>query len=203
VRRTLLLGTLVGTALALIPAPAWAHGGVGGGADNVATFLAAGALAMGAWFLRLRRRPGLAGWRRWARRVLPVLAVAAIAGAVTSGSWVPAAKPSRVRPTTTARLQILSPTPGQVTGPNLVVRLQLTGGKVAPPAAFQNALTQGHIHISVDGLLVSMAYGLQQEVDGLTPGSHLVRAEFVAVDHAPFRVPVVATVPIVVRGPGA
>lgn len=36
--------------------------------------------------------------------------------------------------------------------------------------------------------------GLTEDLHGLGPGPHSVRAEFVAADHAPFKNPVVAAV---------
>ena len=48
--------------------------------------------------------------------------------------------------------------------------------------------------MSVDGKLVSMAYGTSQDVNGLTPGQHNLRAEFVATDHLPFKNPIVTAV---------
>ena len=44
---------------------------------------------------------------------------------------------------------------------------------------------EGHVHLYVDGALVSMAYTLQRTVSVL-PGHHDLQAEFVAVDHGPF-----------------
>ena len=47
---------------------------------------------------------------------------------------------------------------------------------------------EGHIHVSLDGALINMAYSATQPLppDKLTPGTHSVQAEFVAVDHLPF-----------------
>ena len=47
--------------------------------------------------------------------------------------------------------------------------------------------------MSVDGKLVTMTYGLSQQLH-LTPGTHTVQAEFVASDHRPFANRVVAAV---------
>jgi hypothetical protein len=44
---------------------------------------------------------------------------------------------------------------------------------------------QGHIHLYVDNNLVSMNYGTTQDLQ-VAPGTHILRAEFVASDHAPF-----------------
>lgn len=45
-----------------------------------------------------------------------------------------------------------------------------------------------------------MTYGLTQDVNGLAPGPHALRAEFVAADHGPFKNPVVAAVRVDVVG---
>ena len=50
---------------------------------------------------------------------------------------------------------------------------------------------EGHIHLYLDGSLLAMT-GLDTQIIVL-PGPHTLRAEFVAVDHGPFRPPVVAT----------
>ncbi|MFN2607856.1 MAG: hypothetical protein ABR511_08160 [Acidimicrobiales bacterium] len=126
--------------------------------------------------------------RRTVLAAMVVMTTVALAAACSSGSA------SAARPTTTARLQITSPTPNQVTGPDLSLELNLIGAKVVPAASGPLRPDEGHIHVSVDGKLVSMTYGTTQDLHGLTPGSHSVQAEFVATDHAPFRNRVVAAV---------
>ncbi len=44
---------------------------------------------------------------------------------------------------------------------------------------------QGHVHLYVDNVLVSMNYSTEDDIN-LTPGSHALKAEFVASDHVPF-----------------
>ena len=106
------------------------------------------------------------------------------------------------RPTTAAQLVIVSPTPNQVTGPNVDLQLQLNGATVVPATQVAGRLRgdQGHIHVSVDKQLVSMTYGLTQTLSNLTPGKHSLQAEFVATDHLPFANRVVAAVLFTVQG---
>ncbi len=122
------------------------------------------------------------------------LAIAAAVLAVTMaacGSGSAAARPS-----TAVKLIIVSPTPNQVTGADLTVELQVTGGTVLPPAQVTGPLRgdQGHIHLSVDGKLVQMAYATHAQLNGLTPGPHALQASWVATDHLPFTNPVLANV---------
>ena len=103
------------------------------------------------------------------------------------------------RPTTTAKLTILQPVPNQVTGTDVTLQLQLTGGSIVPISTLTLIPNAGHVHVSVDGVLISMTQGLTQALTGLTPGQHLVRAEFVATDHVPFQNRVVADVLFTVK----
>ena len=74
--------------------------------------------------------------------------------------------------------------------------MTLPGGHIINTSTTTLTPDTGHIHLSLDGKLVSMTYGLVQVVDisGLSPGPHTLGAEFVAADHAPFDPRVVATV---------
>jgi hypothetical protein len=45
---------------------------------------------------------------------------------------------------------------------------------------------EGHLHLHVDGKLVTMNYGLRERLPRLSPGQHVVQVEFVAADHVPF-----------------
>jgi hypothetical protein len=65
-------------------------------------------------------------------------------------------------------------------------RLRLTGGTVVPFTGTNLVPNQGHIHVYVDGQLVSMPTGGLAERLKVSPGRHEVRAEFVANDHGPF-----------------
>ena len=101
-----------------------------------------------------------------------------------------------VRPRSTAHIAILAPTPGEVFHGKQVrvqVRLRLTGGTIVPFTSTKLVPNQGHIHVFVDGRIVSMTLGLNPRV-WVLPGIHRLQAEFVAADHAPFAPPVLASV---------
>jgi hypothetical protein len=103
------------------------------------------------------------------------------------------------RPTTNARIQIVSPTPNQETGPDVTVQVKLIGAKEVPQVDGPLKPDEGHIHISLDGAVVAMAYSDSQTLKALTPGKHSVQVDFVAVDHVPFRNRVTAAVLFIVK----
>ena len=147
-----------------------------------------------------RARPGAS------RRLGALLAACVVALALVAAACAPDSSSSSsgatevTRPTTPAKLTILSPEPGSTTGSSVLLRMQLTGATVVEPSQVSGIdPTEGHIHVSVDGKLVSMAFGLTQPVRGLTPGQHTILAAFVASDHRPFANRVIATVVFTVR----
>ena len=113
----------------------------------------------------------------------------------------PAATPAvnQPRPRSTAILQILEPLPGSVlAGTKVRVRLVLSGGRIIQETTTRLAPDEGHIHLLVDGQIVSMLYGLDQEVE-VAKGAHLLQAEYVANDHFPFNPRVIVVSTIVVQ----
>ena len=44
---------------------------------------------------------------------------------------------------------------------------------------------KGHVHVLLDGSLISMNYSLGDEIPDVGPGPHRIEVEFVATDHAP------------------
>jgi hypothetical protein len=127
-----------------------------------------------------------------------VFALAACSGSqgATSSAWAtsgPAASAaasgsttSVPRPASTAQISIVSPTPNQVvTGTTIPVVVALSGATIVPVTTTNIRPDQGHIHLYVDGNLVSMNYGTTQDLPAV-PGTHTLHAEFVAADHVPF-----------------
>jgi hypothetical protein len=103
------------------------------------------------------------------------------------------------RPATTARIQILAPTPNQETGRDVTVQVKLIGAREVPQVSGPIKPDEGHIHVSVDGAVVAMAYSDTQTLKDLTPGQHSVQVDFVAVDHLPFKNRVTAAVLFTVK----
>src|SRR2546428_11389395 len=113
----------------------------------------------------------------------------------------PAAAPAvnQPRPRSMATLQILEPLPGSVLASTKVrVRLALSGGRIIQETTTRLVPDEGHIHLLVDGQIVSMTYGLGHEEE-VAPGAHLLQAEYVANDHFPFNPRVIVVSTIVVQ----
>jgi hypothetical protein len=136
---------------------------------------------------------------RPARRRLATGAAVACGACVICAYLFPLAilKPTqgRVRPSATARLEMLSPRPGELfrgDPASVTVQLRLVGGSIVATSA-KIEPDVGHVHVYLDGDLVSMAPGLLDRLD-VKPGTHELRVEFVAGDHGPFNPPVQASV---------
>jgi hypothetical protein len=129
--------------------------------------------------------------------------VLAVAG-LTAIAWLrPLIGPSTTRPSSTATIAFAVPEQGQVVSGNLLqVRMQLDGGRVVANTTTAVTSDTGHIHLSLDGNLVSMTYGLEQTISliGQEPGTHILQAEFVAADHAPFNPRVTTSVTFTIDG---
>ena len=111
-------------------------------------------------------------------------------------------KPTAFRPRSTARLAIVSPSPGEVFRGNpasVPVELRLQGGRIVATTSAKAVPNRGHIHLYLDGKLISMSPGLRAKVDVPT-GQHRIEAEFVAADHGPFNPRVLASVAFTVAG---
>jgi hypothetical protein len=122
-----------------------------------------------------------------------LLAVVALGLAACSGGDGGAGEPPATtaaaapRPSSPAELTIVAPRNGQtVSGDRPELRLSLDGAKVVSQTTTRIQGDEGHIHLYVDGKLVTMNYGLRQRLPQLPAGQHVVQVEFVAADHVPF-----------------
>ncbi|MGH9185920.1 MAG: hypothetical protein ACRD0U_08930 [Acidimicrobiales bacterium] len=133
--------------------------------------------------------------RTWlAAVVMAVAAVAFTACGEDTNNGGTASTPA-ARPTTEAQLQIVRPAPNEIVqGPTVPVEVKLTNAEVVPQTSGPLRSDEGHIHLSIDGRVVSMTFGDTDELTDLAPGEHSLEAEFVAADHAPFANTVVAAV---------
>jgi len=90
------------------------------------------------------------------------------------------------RPASPAKVEILEPAANAtITGTTLHVVLRLTGAKIVQQTNIAIRPDEGHVHLYVNNVLVSMNYGLEQDIP-IQPGTIALKAEFVAADHAPF-----------------
>lgn len=100
--------------------------------------------------------------------------------------------PSITRPSSPAVITIDEPTVGEtVSGTSVHVVLSLTGARIVTQTTTNIRPDEGHVHLFVDNVLVSMNYGLEQDLP-VHPGTYVLKAEFVAADHAPFNPRVVS-----------
>ena len=128
--------------------------------------------------------------------VVGVVIVGIVAGYILRRDRVAEPTP---RPRSTATLAIVEPLPGvTISGATIQIRLALTGARLVVQTSTRLVSDEGHIHVKLDGQLVSMTAGLDQQVP-VTTGPHVLEAEFVANDHLPFNPRILTTLPFVVR----
>jgi hypothetical protein len=114
---------------------------------------------------------------------------------VGCGSGDGSSSGSGSRPSSTAGLKILEPQPGAiVSNGDVVVRLELTGGTITSQVSTNLKPDEGHVHLKLDGRTITLLGGLQETLHDVTPGLHVLEAEFVASDHGPFDPRVLTTV---------
>jgi hypothetical protein len=140
--------------------------------------------------------PRLPRWGAWATigGAAALVVAATFLPRMLVGPTTPAAA-AGARPASTATLGFAAPRDGFHTSADaLTVRLDLEGGTITSVASTTVTPDTGHIHLSLDGALVSMSGDVVQVVDlhDVAPGPHTLTAEFVAADHLPFDPPVVA-----------
>jgi hypothetical protein len=177
-----------------------AHGGIPGPAPFIAIglFLAGIGAAFGAYWFSTHPPK--------VPRRAPAIGLGVVAGVcfilATLAPVFVGARPSLGRPSTTGSLEFVSPRQDQVfhgDPTSILVELRLDGATVVPTSSLRLEPNEGHIHLALDGSLVSMTTGLEARMSA-SPGSHELQAEFVAIDHQPFDPRVIATVTFVVQG---
>lgn len=170
--------------------------GAGSGLDQgVTTVLSIGAFVFG-WiaYVRLRRD----GYQRLPRPMGWASGAAAAACLALIFVLPPILRPapSAVRPSSTAHVQILSPTLDQVFHGQpapIPLNIKVIGGRIVPVTSTHLVPNEGHIHVFVDGAIVLMSYATTGRI-WVDPGEHVLEAEFVALDHGPFSPRVETTV---------
>lgn len=139
----------------------------------------------------------------WAGAALSMILVAG--ALIVPARIFPATTPvaSGPRPASTASLAIERPASGATeSAQDLEVVLRLGGGRIVDTTSTTLTPDTGHVHLALDGTVVSMTYGLVQSVSlrSVPAGEHTLRAEFVAADHGPFDPRVTTTVRFVKAG---
>jgi len=157
------------------------------GADDLAAVAVVGAVAT-----------AIVAWRRWRAQqpfVLAVLlTVALVAVGVGASRVTPSIRQARVRPRSTASIAIVAPVDGATTGRNVRVVVRLRGGHLVAATSRTLPPDQGHVHVLLDGKVLSSAARLSTVVHNVKPGRHVLEAQYVALDHGPFNPPVIAVV---------
>jgi hypothetical protein len=132
---------------------------------------------------------------RPSRLAVPLaLVVFGVGGCASRGdSSGTAESPAAARPSSTAKLAIVRPENGSVIhGSTVDLVLDLKGARIVQATSKDLRPDEGHVHVILDGKLVSMNYGLHETIEDVRDGRHLLQAEFVATDHAPFDPRVIA-----------
>lgn len=105
------------------------------------------------------------------------------------------------RPSTDATLAVVSPKNGQtIQASDVTLKVSLKGGTISTTTSAELVPDQGHLHVVLDDQLISMTSELESVISDVGPGTHLLKVEFVANDHAPFDPRVIAAVSFEVAG---
>jgi hypothetical protein len=115
-------------------------------------------------------------------------APAGASGSSAPGATTPTAPPvsAAPRPASPAVVTIVQPTANEViSGAVVHIVMTLENAQIVATTTTAIRPDQGHVHLYVDNQLVSMNYHLTEDLP-VQPGTYLLKAEFVASDHAPF-----------------
>jgi hypothetical protein len=177
-----------------------------GGAPEFTSTILVGVGMVVAWIgvTRLRER-GFKNLPRWAGVAMIAVAPVLVVGSVVVPSLVwPNTVATGPRPSSNARIEFAQPSPGSaVRGGTLGVRILIEDGTIVQDPSTRLVPDAGHIHLFLDGDLLSMAPDAAQAIDvgDLAAGTHRLQAEFVAADHSPFDPRVIAAVTFVKEAP--
>ncbi len=122
-----------------------------------------------------------------------------LCAACSSASTASVSLPS-ARPSSPAKVQIVSPTNGEVIhGPVVEVRIRLQNARIVSATTTNITPDQGHLHLYLDDEIESMNFSTSAKLTAVRPGLHVLRVEFVASDHLPFDPRVIAEVAFEVK----
>jgi hypothetical protein len=143
--------------------------------------------------------PRLPQWGAWALIGIAATLVvtATFVPRMLVGPTVPTAVPGAPRPLSPATLSFVEPHAGaKESGDDMTVKMNLQNATLTPLTTTAITPDTGHIHLSLDGTLISMSGDTLQVIDlrNVAPGRHTLTADFVAADHLPFDPPVTASV---------
>ena len=143
--------------------------------------------------------PRLPRWGAWATiGVAATLVITAtFVPRMIVGPGIPTAAAGVPRPSSPAILTFTAPRPGaKESGDDTTVQMNLQNATLTPLTTTAITPDTGHIHLSLDGSLISMSGDTLQVVDlrNVAPGRHTLTADFVAADHLPFDPPVTTSV---------
>jgi hypothetical protein len=174
------------------------------GTDETVSLVLLFAAIWTAWvgWSRLRGR-GFERLPRWGGYAALVVAGAfAVSATFLPRQLLPTPAPvsAAPRPASTATIGFVEPRDGARTSADqMTVRLRLDGASLTSATTTSIQPDAGHVHLSVDGAIVSMSGNVLQVIDlrTLAPGEHTLTAEFVAADHLSFNPPVTAEITFV------
>jgi hypothetical protein len=126
--------------------------------------------------------------KRWGLALAATLSLVLVSSGACGGSGSDTGSASTLaRPSSTGQLTIVSPTDGEVFhDPTVPVKVKLTGARVVPATTTNIVPDEGHLHLTLDGNIVTMNFTTTDQLTDVTPGLHTLQVEFVASDHLPF-----------------
>jgi len=143
--------------------------------------------------------PRLPRWGAWATigAAATLVITATFVPRMIVGTGVPTAVAGAARPSSPALLSFVDPRRNEKEpGDDMTVRMNLRNATLTPLTTTAITPDTGHIHLSLDGSLISMSGDTLQVIDlrNVSPGEHTLTADFVAADHLPFDPPVTTSV---------